>query len=180
MAELTTLARPYAKAAFDTARAANTLKDWSSSLSLLAAVSKTGPVKSVLGSPTLSAEQKADALISVCGDELHANAKNFVKVLASNKRLNLLSQISELFENLRAQQEKFSDVQLISAYPLDSNVENALVEKLKKVLLCDVSLNTEIDKSLLAGVVVRSGDTVIDASVRGRLNKLAETFGIRA
>ena len=99
-------------------------------------------------------------------------------MLAENKRLSLVPAISELFENLKAQQEKFSDVQVLSAFDLNSSVESALAEKLKTVLLTDVSLKTVVDQSLIGGVVVRAGDTVIDGSVKGRLNKLAEAFGL--
>ncbi len=178
MAELTTLARPYAKAAFEYAREKNSLDDWSSSLATVAAVSKDSAVAKLLDSPTLTAEQKAAALTEICGDKLQAKVKTFVEVLAENKRLGLIGHIRELFENLKAQQEKFSDVQVISAFALDSNVEKSLAEKLKTVLLSDVALKTEVDKSLIGGVVVRSGDTVIDGSIKGRLSKLAETFGL--
>ncbi|MGH1441615.1 MAG: F0F1 ATP synthase subunit delta [Cellvibrionaceae bacterium] len=178
MAELTTLARPYAKAAFEFARENKDLDGWSSSLAIAAAVSQDETVANLLESPTLTAEQKAAALTDVCGDKLQAKVKAFVEVLAENKRLSLLGNIRELFENLKAQQEKFSDVQVISAFALDSGVEKSLSEKLKTVLLSDVALKTEVDQSLIGGVIVRSGDTVIDGSVRGRLSKLAETFGV--
>ncbi len=178
MAELTTLARPYAKAAFEVAREANDLDSWSSALDVAAVVSQQASVAKLLDSPTLTAEQKVTVLTDVCGDELTAKVKSFIAVLAENKRLGLLSSIRDLFENLKAQQEKFSDVQVVSAFSLDSNVEKALTEKLKTVLLSEVSLKTEVDASLLGGVVIRSGDTVIDGSVKGRLNKLAESFGV--
>lgn len=178
MAELTTLARPYAKAAFEYAREGRDLDGWSSSLAVAAAVSQTDAVAKLLDSPTLTAEQKAAVLTDVCGDDLNAKVKAFVKVLAENKRIGLIASIYELFENLKAQQEKFSDVEVVSAFALDSTVEMALADKLKSVLASDVSLQTTVDSSLLGGVVVRSGDTVIDGSVKGRLSKLAETFGL--
>ena len=176
MAELPTLARPYAKAAFEYARKADDLNTWSSALAVVAAVSEQASVARLLDSPALMAEQKAAVLTEVCGDQLKPKVKAFVAILAENKRLGLLPTIRSIFENLKAQQEKFADVQLVSAFALDSNVEKALVKKLKTVLISDVSLNTEIDPSLLGGVVIRTGDTVIDGSVKGRLNKLAETF----
>ena len=145
---------------------------------MAAAVSKDDAVAKLLDSPTLTAEQKAAALTDICGDKLEAKVKAFIEVLAENKRLGLISHIGDLFESLKAQQEKFSDVQVISAFALDSSVEKTLADKLKTVLLSDVSLKTEVDQSLIGGVVVRSGDTVIDGSVKGRLNKLAETFGV--
>lgn len=178
MAELTTLARPYARAAFEFARENNSLDSWSSSLALAAAVSQDSTVAKLLDSPTLTAEKKAIALTKICGDQLQVNVKAFVGVLAENKRLGLLAHISNLFENLKAKQEKFSDVQIVSAFELDSGVEKALADKLKTVLMVDVALKTKIDKSLIGGVIVRSGDTVIDGSIKGRLSKLAETLGL--
>jgi F-type H+-transporting ATPase subunit delta len=178
MAELTTLARPYAKAAFEYARGASDLDGWSSSLAVAAAVTQDSTVAKLLDSPTLTAEQKATALKDVCGDSLTEKAKAFVDVLAENKRLGLMKTICELFENLKAQQEKFSDVEVVSAFDLDSSVEKALADKLKTVLISDVSMKTTVDSSLLGGVIVRSGDTVIDGSIKGRLTKLAESFGL--
>jgi F-type H+-transporting ATPase subunit delta len=178
MAELTTLARPYAKAAFQAAREASDLKGWSGSLTVAAAVAQDAKVRQLLGSPTLTAEQKASLFIELCGDTLLAKAKTFISVLAENKRLGLIPAIYEQYEHLKAQQEKFANVQVFSAFSLDSKLEALLADKLKKILACDVSLKTSIDDTLLGGVVIRSGDTVIDGSVKGRLNKLAESLGL--
>ena len=100
MAELTTLARPYAKAAFEYAREAGDLDGWSSALAVVAAVSKETSVAKLLDSPTLMAEQKAAVLIDTCGDQLTAKAKAFIAILAENKRLGLLPSIRRLFEHL--------------------------------------------------------------------------------
>jgi len=178
MAELTTLARPYAKAAFEVARSAKDLDSWSSSLALAAALTQQPSVAKLLESPTLTAEQKAAVLTDLCDDEINEKVQSFVSVLAENNRLGLLPAIQRLFENLKAQQEKFSDVKVISAFELDDSVEKALTEKLKTVLESDITLNTTVDNSLLGGVIVRAGDTVIDGSVKGRLNKLAESFAL--
>jgi len=178
MAELTTLARPYARAAFEFARENKALDSWSSSLAVASAVSQDNTVAKLLDSPTLTAKQKATALTEICGDKLQGKVKAFIDVLAENKRLSLIGQISNLFESLKAQQEKFSDVQIISAFAIDGSVEKSLADKLKTVLLSDVTLKTEVDESLIGGVIIRSGDTVIDGSIKGRLNKLAESFGL--
>ncbi len=178
MAELITLARPYAKAAFEYARAEKALDTWSSSLAVVAGVVQQPEVLELLDSPTVTSEHKAATLFELCGDELDEKVKNFIAVVADNKRLALLAEVQKLFENFKAQQEKFSDITVTSAFALDNAVEKALSEKLSKVLESEVSLSTEIDKALIGGVVIRSGDTVIDGSVRGRLNKLAETIGL--
>lgn len=178
MAELTTLARPYAKAAFEVARSAKELDSWSAALALTAIVSEQSSVAKLLESPTLTAEQKAAVFTDLCGDEINAKVKSFISVLSDNKRLGLLRSIQEQFEQLKSQQEKFSDVKVISAFELDSSVEKALAEKLKTVLESDITLNTSVDASILGGVIVRAGDTVIDGSVKGRLSKLAESLAL--
>lgn len=178
MAELITLARPYAKAAFEYARTQKALDGWSSSLALVASVVQQSAVEELLDSPTVTSEQKASALFDICGEELDQNVKNFVAVMAENKRLALLKEVQQLFEDFKSQQEKFADITVSTAFELDSNIEKGLAEKLSKTLESEVSLSTEIDKSLIGGVVIRAGDTVIDGSVRGRLAKLAETIGL--
>ena len=179
MAELTTLARPYAKAAFDVARDSKDLDGWSSALALTAAVSQQSSVVKLLESPKLTTEQKASVLIDLCGDEIKAKVRLFISVLAENKRLDLLASIQELFESLKAKQEKFCEVKITSAFELDDKVSLALAEKIKAVLESDIALNTVIDSSLLGGVTIRAGDIVIDGSIKGRLNKLAESFALQ-
>ena len=97
--------------------------------------------------------------------------------MADNKRLGLLKEVQQLFEDFKSQQEKFADITVSTAFELDSAVEKALADKLSKTLESEVSLSAVVDKSLIGGVVIRAGDTVIDGSVRGRLAKLAETIG---
>ena len=101
MAELTTLARPYARAAFEVALQDSALDEWSRMLSLSAEIAGQDEVSVVLASPSLSTEQISESFIKVCGDELNVKAKNFVQVLAENKRLVLLPEISILFEGLK-------------------------------------------------------------------------------
>ncbi len=106
MAELTTLARPYAKAAFEYAQAHQQLADWSAALGVLAAVSQDDTVRQLLKEPQLTSSAKAQSLIDVCGDKLNAPAQNFVRTVAENKRLELLPTIAEMYEQLKAEQEK--------------------------------------------------------------------------
>lgn len=176
MAEWSTLARPYAKAAFDYARERNDLGGWSRQLALLAAVAGNDNVVQVIESPALTAEQQAATLVALCGDELADKTRNFVRVLADNKRLPLLPQISALFDQFKANQERSVDVQVASAFPLDGDVADRLAQALRGKLQRDVTINTVVDRNLLGGVVVRAGDVVIDGSVRGRLAKLAKAM----
>lgn len=176
MSQLTTFARPYARAAFETAIADGSLKGWSASLGLLAALVKDPKVAGYLSDPSRNTGEQAQALIDLCGSELDAKAQNLVVVLAANKRLPLLPEIAALFEALKADYEKTIDVDVISAFELDQGAEQNLVSALKQRLQRDVKLNVSVDRSLIGGLVVRAGDLVIDSSVRGRLNKLAESI----
>lgn len=176
MAQLTTLARPYAKAAFSTAESSGQLAAWSKGLGLLAAVAQSPRVASLLANPSRNAGAQAQSLIDLCGSELDAKVKNFVLVLAANKRLGLLSEIVALFEQLKAERERTVDVDVVSAFPMDAAAQQQLSTVLKQKLQRDVKLTANVDSSLIGGVVVRAGDTVIDNSVRGRLKKLAEAM----
>ncbi|MES2624034.1 MAG: F0F1 ATP synthase subunit delta [Pseudomonadota bacterium] len=178
MAQLTTLARPYARAAFETAVAENKLGIWSKMLGTLGAVVQEQKVASFLREPSHSSAQHADALIDMCGDALSDGAKNFVRVLAANKRLILLGEIVSLFEELKADHERVVDVDVISAFSMDEGAQQKLASALKQRLQRDVKLHTSVDKSLIGGLVVRAGDLVIDGSVRGKLNKLIETMSV--
>tara|TARA_B100000809_G_scaffold261104_1_gene309316 strand:- start:1629 stop:2165 length:537 start_codon:yes stop_codon:yes gene_type:complete len=176
MAELTTLARPYAKAAFDFANSANTLDLWSEMLAQAGAVSSSAGINKLLGSPTLTTEQKGAAFIEICGDTLNEQAGNFIKILAENKRFELLPSISQLFEAFKAQKEKSVDVELQSAFELSTSVQEQLAKALSVKLDREVNVTGIVDKSLIGGVVIRAGDTVIDGSVKGHLAKLAEAM----
>ena len=176
MAQLTTLARPYARAAFETAISDGSLHAWSSMLSLLAALTRDARVAGFLSDPARNTAEQGQALIELAGSDLDAKGQNFVQVLAANKRLQLLPEISQLFEELKADYEKTVDVEVISAYAVDQGAESKLVAALKNRLQRDVKLNVTVDRALIGGMIVRAGDLVIDGSVRGKLSKLAESF----
>ena len=176
MAELSTLARPYARAAFEYARDKGSLSDWSAQLHTAAAVAQDEVVAVLLGSPSSTTEQMAATMVEICGDSLEDDGRNFIRVLASNKRLPLLPEISGLFDQYKANQEKTVDVDVISAFELSGDTEQSLAEVLSKKLEREVRVDTSVDQSLIGGVLIRAGDLVIDGSVRGRLNKLAEAM----
>lgn len=176
MAESITLARPYAKAAFATAMQANALPHWSRMLGLAAAVASDAKVRSKITTPTLDANEVAQSLIDLCGEELDQGCQNFIRLLAKNKRLVLLSQISQLYEVLKANQEKSVDVEITTAYEISADVSKKLAQALKARLQRDIKMVTLVNQSLIGGVVIRAGDTVIDSSVRGKLSKLAESM----
>lgn len=176
MAESSTLARPYAKAAFDYALEHGDLAQWSRQLGTVAAVVAVEPVAKAIDSPSLTGDAQAQLLLDLCGDELSPAVNNFLRVLAENKRLQLLDEIAAQFELYKANQEKSVDVDVTTAYPLEQALEQQLTAALKGKLQREISLNTNVDQSLLGGVLVRAGDVVIDGSVRGRLAKLARAM----
>lgn len=178
MAELTTLARPYAKAAFEFARDVNALDRWSNMLATVAAVVEQPTMTALLDSPNYTAEQKGQKLVDVCGDDLDSKAGNFIQYLAKNDRLGLLPQVRRLFELFKANHEKTIDVDVATAFELTEAQQQKLLVSLKTKLQRDVNLQTAVDQSLIGGAVVRAGDLVIDSSVRGRLAKLADTMKV--
>lgn len=176
MAELTTLARPYARAAFESALESSTLTDWSEALALLAAISGESAVNALVASPKLTSTEKSKKIIEVCGGKLNQGQQNFVANLADYGRLPLLPEISVLFELYKANQEKSVDVNIETAFELSETQTRELAASLKKTLARDVELSASVNKDLLGGVFIRAGDTVIDGSIRGRLQKLASAM----
>ena len=176
MAELITLARPYAKAAFEDACAQNTLSNWSTMLQWAGAVVSDARVTVALDKPELTTEKKANIVIDICEGKLNEHGKNFVHILAENKRLSLLPEIACLFEHLKAEQEKTLDVEVVSARAWDAQQTNTLSESLRKRFDRNIELNCVVDEKLLGGIVIRAGDTVIDGSVRGKLTRLSDAM----
>lgn len=176
MAEIATLARPYANAVFELAKSEQALDRWSRMLAILTAAAEQEKVRQLLESPDLSAEQKAQRLIDLCGEELSDRAKNLVRLLARNKRLNVMGELREQFEARKAEAERVLEVEVISAYELSEEQSERLRNALQRKFEREVSLTGRIDPDMLGGAIIRAGDTVIDGSLRGRLDKLAEAL----
>ncbi len=176
MAELTTVARPYAKAAFQYADEHGSLTLWSDMLAFAAAVSEQETVSSYLNNPKITSAQKAEAVTSLCAERLNDAGKNFITLLAQNKRLPALREIMVLFEALKSAKEKRVDVLITSAFELSEEQIGKLASSLKQKLGRDISVTTAEDETLVGGVVIQAGDLVIDGSVRGKLAKLADTL----
>ena len=176
MAELTTLARPYAKAAFEHAQAHQQLASWSAMLGLAAAVSQDDTMQRVLKAPRLTTTEKATTFVEVCGDKFDAQARNFLSIVSENNRMELLPEIADMFELYKAEQEKSVDVDVTSAFALNDEQQDKLAKVLSARLGREVRLHAAEDASLIGGVVIRAGDLVIDGSVRGKLAKLAEAL----
>ena len=176
MAELNTVARPYTKAAFEHAMGKGILDQWSEMLTTATAVSQHETMKLVLGNPGLTSDQKAEAMISVCEEQMDPSAKNFITLLAENQRLALLPEISAQFEQLKANQQHSVEVSVTTAFDLGEQQQQKLTQALSSKLGREVSLTAEVDKSIIGGVIVRTDDMVIDGSIRARLAKLAEAM----
>ena len=177
-AELPTIARPYARAAFSRGLdQADGLGTWFRMLNLLAAAVSEPIVEEALDNPTLTTEDETDILLELMGDDLNQDGQNFVNVLAENGRLALLPTIFELFELLKANHEKTMDVAVTSAFDVSDQEKTELGTALQRMLQRDINLETEVDESLIGGVVIRAEHTVIDDSVKGRLGKLSQVLG---
>ena len=176
MAEQSTVARPYAKAAFEYARDHQALDAWSQALAMAGSIVIDRQVAGLLGSPKPSSEQKVSLVADMLGDNADDAFKRFLTTLADQRRLAALDAIADQFEHLRAEYEQRIDVTVVSAYKLDSKQKTKLGNALKKRLNREISITTQVDKALIGGVILRAGDTVIDGSVRGRLNRLSEAL----
>ena len=176
MAELSTLARPYAKAAFSAAVDSGDFAQWSTALQTLAVISKTDKVSDLIASPSVSALEKAKAIADVAGDDCNEGAANILIVLAENDRFALLPEISTQYEQLKADHEKSANVVVTSAFELSDAQQKTLVEKLTAKLSREVAITVNVDSSLIGGVIIKAGDLVIDDSVRGKLSKLADAM----
>jgi len=176
MSDMTTAARPYARAIFELAKAGSTQDKWTEVLAMLSAVINNADMREALDSPELSAEQKGELLIDVCNDALNDENRNAIKLLAENNRLNLLPDIAELFEGFRAEDESKVEATVTSAFPLTDAQQTAIAAALKKKLGCDITLIMQTDATLIGGVVIRAGDLVIDGSTQARLSALAQSL----
>jgi F-type H+-transporting ATPase subunit delta len=174
--ELTTIARPYARAAFATAVDSDRLADWSSMLELLSALSRDKTVQAMLENPSVSQHQRARILVDICADQIDTVGKNFVSLLAEYKRIALLPEVHQLFELLKANHEKTVEVEVISAFDVSEQDENRLADVLRTKLKRDVNITSSTDHSLIGGLIVRTDDSVIDSSISGRLAKLAHVM----
>ena len=176
MAEKSTIARPYAQAAFELAQDKGDLTAWSEMLQLGAMIVSDEQLKRLIGNPEVSKDSLVELILNVAGERLDTVGRNFIRVLADNGRLNVLPEIATLYEQHRAEAERYIDAEVTSAFPLSEAQQQALVESLKKRLGREVRLTASTDETLIGGAIVRAGDLVIDGSVTGHLNKLAQTL----
>jgi F-type H+-transporting ATPase subunit delta len=173
MAEKATIARPYAKAAFESAREHHAFDRWSTVLATASSVVQDERVARLLTSPRVKPEELSGLIGDIAGQSMDEKTRNFLATLASNRRLGLLPEIASMYEALRAEAENTADVQVVSAVELSETQKQRLAAALKKRLQRDVRLHCEVDASLIGGAIVRAGDFVIDGSLKARLDRLA-------
>ncbi|RUO42184.1 F0F1 ATP synthase subunit delta [Pseudidiomarina aestuarii] len=175
MSELTTVARPYAKAAFDFAVENGALEKWNDMIAFAAAVATDATMATFLSSAE-TLEKKTDVYVQVCGEQLDENGQNFVRLMAENGRLKALPAVLALFGELRADYEKEVVVEVTSATKLLKKQQDELVKALEKRFSRKVKLNCTVDENIVGGLYIKAGDTVIDGTVRGKIDRLAHAL----
>jgi F-type H+-transporting ATPase subunit delta len=177
MSEAITIARPYAQAAFDQAQKQGDLKAWSELLGNAAGSTLHPDMSVIIRSPKIKTAQLADLMLEICGgDKINGSFRNFIRLLAENRRLDVLPQIFELFEKLRADAERRVEVVVTSAFDLNDVQKQKIIAALKTRMGREINLSCETNRDLLGGVIVRAGDKVIDGSARTRLAELANAL----
>ncbi|MBM3116370.1 F0F1 ATP synthase subunit delta [Jeongeupia naejangsanensis] len=176
MAELITVARPYAEAVFRLAKDAGTLGQWSDVLGTLSLIAQDPLADNVVANPKYSAAQVQQLLAGLLGGNVSDEVNNFVAVVLENRRFTALPQISALFETYKAAEEGEVEADIVSAFPLEdaqvAELKTALANHLQRKVAAQVSVNPD----LIGGVKVTVGDVVIDASVAGKLSALATSL----
>lgn len=172
MAELLTLARPYAKAAFAYASEQGATDNWSTALNLLSAAVQDEAFSAYLNRPELTPAEQVSIFAKVLGEDQTAAVSNFLTLLAENNRLALLPEIQAEYEQLKSQNNNNVDVVIESAFPLSAEQEQVLKAALEKRFNSTVSIVVEVNPALIAGVVIRAGDQVIDDSALNKLEKM--------
>ncbi len=173
MTDFTTAARPYANAIFDLAKESRSLDSWNDALVNLATVVSDSQMSDLLDSPETGKAQKGELILQVLGDKLNEQQQNLVKLMAENGRLKIMPNVVEQFEVARAKAENKIEAEVVSAFELSAEQTDELIKTLKNKLGCEVTLTTTIDESLIGGVIIKAGDTIIDASMKSQLDSLA-------
>jgi len=173
MAESVTIARPYAQAVFRLAQESKALAVWSDRLQRLAAIAQDAEMQKIVGNPKFSAGQVADLFVSLSGETGNKELASFVAILAENERLDVLTQIQEIYEQLKSADDGVKEAVVFSAFPLDAVQLKNLMSQLEPHFGSKLQPRVEVDTALIGGIKVAVGDQVFDASVRGKLDAMA-------
>ncbi|BBA35575.1 ATP synthase subunit delta [Methylocaldum marinum] len=174
MDELTTLARPYAVAVYKRAKETGTAEKWSEALAFVWMLMEDEQLAKASANPKANREQFSEAFLGLCKDHLDSEAQNFVRLLIQNRRLGLVRYIAELFNQYKADDEGYIEVDVSTAFPLKDTEQDRLSKVLEGVLAKKARLRVDVDPSLIGGVYIKAGDRVIDASIRGQVERLAK------
>jgi len=181
MSDYMTVARPYANAVYALAAETAALESWGEALANLTMLVRNKQVCVLLDNPDISRQQKADFIIQVLNDNpaypLSRQQQNLVRLMAENGRLKGLPDVANLYEVKRAEAENKREAEVVSAFVLTAQQTSEISNILKNKLGCEITLTTRVDKSLIGGVVIRAGDTIIDASMKSQLESLALSLG---
>lgn len=183
MAEKLTIARPYAKAVFEQALADHGLEDWQHILQALTAVVVDPQAAALLDNPWLKPEQLAELfvrpteqLLPKLSDQRKKELKNLVEILIAEKRLDVLPEILQRYQRLMASEQGFKEVTVISAFPLNAERQEKMSASLTQYLRSKVSVDFQVDPALIGGVLIRSGNWVMDDSIKGKLQNLRDNM----
>jgi F-type H+-transporting ATPase subunit delta len=178
MADFTTAARPYAKAVFEIARDSGKFDDWSNRLEVLGAIIGNPDMQERLDAPNLTQGDAARMVETVASDVINDDdSRNFIKLLAENNRMKLLSDIGGIYEELRAEAEGEIEATVTTAFELTDEQSNKIIAALSKRLDRKVRIVSTVDSNLIGGAIIRAGDLVIDGSVKGRLEQMTNAVG---
>ncbi|QCU91039.1 F0F1 ATP synthase subunit delta [Thiomicrorhabdus sediminis] len=172
MAELMTIARPYAEAVFALAKDEQKLADWSEQLANLAVIAGDDAMQAMLENPKYTADNVVSVFEGIMDSGLSAEGKNLLTAMAENKRLKALPEVADQFEDLRAAEEKRIRATVISARKPTVEQKKKLSAALNAKFDAEVEINYEVDESLIAGIKIVVGDWAIDGSALTQLNKL--------
>lgn len=173
MTEAITIARPYADAVYKLALKSNSLSQWSKTLQLATAIVEDERVRSLIGNPAVSARQLGEIFLEIGKSKFNAEAHNLIMLLAENKRISVLPEISQLFEYLKAQHEGVLEAKIVSAFEIESRQLKKLVDDLERKFKRKIEAQVSVDPELIGGIKVEIGDEVLDVSVRGKLEAMA-------
>jgi F-type H+-transporting ATPase subunit delta len=176
VADAATIARPYARAAFEHAVAAQQLAAWGDLLAKASVVIADERVAPLVGNPHVKRAQLVDFVLDLAGAAGNERARNFMQLLADNNRLAVLPEIATQYAVLRAEVENTVEVTVTSALPLDAAQSEKLTQALTRRLRRTVRLHAEVDASLIGGAIVLAGVFVVDGSLRGRIERLGNTM----
>jgi len=176
MAEISTIARPYALAAFNLGKEQNALAKWSEMLGFAAAVANDAQMQAFIQDPKVISSELQNTFLQVCGNQLNEHGQNLIKVLVEYNRMDILPAITSAFEELKAQDEGVLDAQIIAAAKPSAAEVKDLVKRLEIKFGKKIEAKVSVDSELIGGIKIIVGDTVIDASVKGQLQSLAYTL----